>query len=72
VERKRREKEAKDRQDGHVPSHAPKPLCVSISLESHVSDAECARKPCVTEDLRPRCFATLANQATVSLREEAK
>lgn len=46
----------------------------SISLTSHVSDERRARarKPCVGEDLRLRCFARLAQQASVSSREEAK
>ena len=41
----------------------------SISLTSHVSDERRARarKPCVGEDLRLRCFARLAQQASVSL-----
>lgn len=72
MERKRREKEAKDKTETHAESRTSNLRVQSISLISHVSDAECARKPCVTEDLRLRCFATLAHRATVSLGEEAK
>ena len=66
-----REKRRLEIQDGkRTPSHARQAFSwQSISLTSHVSDAESLVSP---KTCASRCFARLASRRSVSLREEAK